>query len=126
MGGVLILLALSISTLLWANLSNPYVWIVLWVTIGFGLIGFSDDYLKLTRRSHKGLPGRFKLLGQVLIAGIATAAIIKISPPDLETALAVPFLKDVLLNLGIGFAVVSIFVMVGASSVRKPVLAPPL
>ncbi len=116
MGGVLILLALSISTLLWANLSNPYVWIVLWVTIGFGLIGFSDDYLKLTRRSHKGLPGRFKLLGQVLIAGIATAAIIKISPPDLETALAVPFLKDVLLNLGIGFAVVSIFVMVGASN----------
>jgi phospho-N-acetylmuramoyl-pentapeptide-transferase len=116
MGGVLILLALSISTLLWANLSNPYVWIVLWVTIGFGLIGFSDDYLKLTRRSHKGLSGRLKLLGQILIAGIATVAIIKISPPNLETALAVPFLKDVLLNLGIGFAVVSIFVMVGASN----------
>jgi len=60
MGGVLILLALAISTLLWADLSNGFVWIVLGVTIGFGLIGFGDDYLKLTKRNHRGLPGRFK------------------------------------------------------------------
>ena len=58
MGGFLILLALSVSTLLWADLANPYVWIVLLVTVGFGLIGFFDDYRKLTRRSHHGSPAR--------------------------------------------------------------------
>src|SRR5258708_7388935 len=61
MGGFLILLALTVSTLLWADLANPYVWTVLVMTVGFGLIGFFDDYRKLTRRSHHGLPGRLKL-----------------------------------------------------------------
>jgi phospho-N-acetylmuramoyl-pentapeptide-transferase len=58
MGGVLILLALVISTLLWADLNNRYVWVVLWVTIGYGVVGFGDDYLKLTKRNSKGLPGK--------------------------------------------------------------------
>ena len=62
MGGFLILLALTVSTLLWADLTNPFVWIVLVVTVGFGLIGFFDDYRKLTRRSHRGLSGRLRLL----------------------------------------------------------------
>src|SRR5262249_42873601 len=75
MGGVLILLALAISTLLWADLRNRYVWIVLWVTIGFGMIGFSDDFLKLTRRNSKGLRGRVKLMAQLLIGLIAALAI---------------------------------------------------
>src|SRR5438477_7482612 len=68
MGGFLILLALTISTLLWADLSNFYVWIVIWMTVSFGLIGFLDDYRKLTRRSHHGVPGRVKLLLEVLMA----------------------------------------------------------
>src|SRR5271169_5585178 len=71
MGGVLILLALVGSTLLWADLANAYVWIVLGVTVGFGLIGFGDDYLKLTRRNSKGLAGRIKLAGQLAIAAVA-------------------------------------------------------
>src|SRR5205814_9980095 len=68
MGGFLILLALTVSTLLWADLSNPYVWIVLWMTVGFGLIGFLDDYRTLTRRSHRGLPAPVKLLLDIVPA----------------------------------------------------------
>src|SRR3954453_21814037 len=71
MGGFLILLALSISTLLWADLSNPYVWIALLVTVGFGLIGFFDDYRKLTRNSHRGLSGKAKLALETLFGAIA-------------------------------------------------------
>src|SRR5205814_6812319 len=68
MGGFLILLALTVSTLLWADISNPYVWIVLWMTVGFGLIGFLDDYRTLTRRSHRGLPAPVKLLLDIVPA----------------------------------------------------------
>ncbi len=68
MGGFLILLALTASTLLWTDLGNPYVWIVLWMTVSFGLIGFLDDFRKLTRRSHHGVPGKVKLLLEILIA----------------------------------------------------------
>jgi len=116
MGGVLILFALAVSTLLWADLSNAYVWVVLFVTIGFGAIGFYDDYLKLTRRNHHGLAGRRKLLAQVLVAGLATVAVMQIAPPALANQLALPFFKDLLLDLGLFFAVVGIFVMVGASN----------
>ena len=79
MGGVLILLALSTATLLWADLSNGYVWVVLIVTLGYGLIGFADDYLKLTKRSSGGLSGRLKLLGQ---GGIGLAAAIVLMQLD--------------------------------------------
>lgn len=116
MGGVLILFALAISTLLWADLTNAYVWVVLFVTIGFGAIGFYDDYLKLTRRNHHGLAGRRKLLAQVIVAGLATVAVMQIAPPALASHLALPFFKDLLLDLGLFFAVVGIFVMVGASN----------
>src|SRR5579863_1040311 len=71
MGGFLILLALTVSTVLWADLANPYVWAVLAVTVGFGLIGFVDDYRKLVRRSHHGVPGRIKLLTEVVLAAVA-------------------------------------------------------
>ncbi len=117
MGGVLILLALTISTLLWTNLSNGYVWIVLAVTVGYGAVGFADDYLKLTRRSSKGLPGKAKLAAQVAIALVAVAYITLLLPEDLETRLAVPFFKDLLINLGLfGFGLLGILVMVGASN----------
>jgi phospho-N-acetylmuramoyl-pentapeptide-transferase len=116
MGGVLILLALTISTLLWADLTNRYVWIVLWVTIGYGAVGFGDDFLKLTKRNSKGLPGRLKLVAQIAIALIAAAAIAAIAPADLRTSLAVPFLKDVLIQLGLVFLLFAVLVMVGASN----------
>ena len=116
MGGVLILLSLAVSTLLWADLTNPYVWVILFVTIGYGAIGFSDDYLKLTRRSHKGLSGRGKLAVQIVIAVAATAWIIQIAPPEMDRHLAVPFFKDLLLNLSWFFLPFAAFVMVGASN----------
>ncbi len=116
MGGVLILLALVISTLLWADLGNRYVWVVLWVTIGYGVVGFGDDYLKLTRRNNKGLPGLLKLTLQVSIGLIAALAISKVAPAELATGLAVPFFKDVLVQLGLFFVPFAILVMVGASN----------
>src|SRR5579885_2147153 len=100
MGGVLILLALAISTLLWADLRDRFVWVVLFVTVGFGAIGFADDYLKLTRRNSKGLPGRRKLIGQIVIAVVAAWAIARLSPTPLDDRLAVPFFKELLIHLG--------------------------
>jgi phospho-N-acetylmuramoyl-pentapeptide-transferase len=116
MGGVLILLALVISTLLWADLENRYVWIVLWVTIGYGVVGFGDDFLKLTKRNSKGLPGRLKLALQIAIALIAALAVPAVAPVEISGKLAVPFLKDVLVPLGIFFVPFAILVMVGASN----------
>src|SRR5579875_2977253 len=71
MGGVLILLAICISTLLWVDLRNPYIWVVLFVTLGYGALGFRDDYLKLTKRSHKGVSANGKLIIQIVIGLIA-------------------------------------------------------
>jgi phospho-N-acetylmuramoyl-pentapeptide-transferase len=116
MGGVLILIALTISTLLWADLSNRYVWCVLFVTAGFGGVGFADDYLKLTKRSSDGLPGRVKLLVQVLISTAIALWISLIAAPEIDTHLAVPFFKSLLLNLGVFFIPFAVFVMVGASN----------
>ncbi|MFD2206338.1 phospho-N-acetylmuramoyl-pentapeptide-transferase [Kiloniella antarctica] len=116
MGGALILLALSVSTLLWANLHNPFIWITLFVTIGFGLIGFGDDYLKLTKRNTKGLPGKAKLFTQVLISVLATWGIMAASPDGMNTHLAIPFFKDLMVNLGLFYIPFAVFVMVGASN----------
>ncbi|MFO1068721.1 MAG: phospho-N-acetylmuramoyl-pentapeptide-transferase [Geminicoccaceae bacterium] len=116
MGGVLILMAVSIATLLWADLSNGYVWVILIVTLGFGLIGFVDDFLKLTKRNSKGLSGRLKLLGQCLIGLVAAFVIIMLTKPPLATGVAVPVLKDVLIPLGYAFPFFAMLVMVGASN----------
>ncbi len=116
MGGVLILMAIAISTLLWADLGNGFVWAVLFVTIGFGAIGLGDDYLKLTRRSSAGLPSRVKFLAQIVIGCVAAIWIVQISPEQLQTHLAIPILKDVLINLGWFFIVFAVVVMVGASN----------
>jgi len=116
MGGVLILLALTLSTLLWADLRNGFVWVVMFVTVGFGAIGFADDYLKLTRRSSRGLPGRLKLLGQIAIGLIAGYAIMRLSPKPLDDSLAVPFFKALLVHLGWLYLALAAFVMVGASN----------
>jgi phospho-N-acetylmuramoyl-pentapeptide-transferase len=116
MGGFLILLALTTSTLLWADLTNPYVWIVLLVTAGFGLIGFFDDYRKLTRRSHRGLSGKVKLLLEGVIAGAACIALAFLMPAPLANAIAVPFFKNVVFNLGWFFLPFGILVVTGASN----------
>jgi phospho-N-acetylmuramoyl-pentapeptide-transferase len=116
MGGLIILLGLLAGTLLWADLTNKYVWAVIFVTAGFGLVGFADDFLKLTRRSHKGVPGRTKLIAECLVAAIATGWIMSLSRDPLTTSLVVPFFKDVVLPLGIGFLPLAVFVMVGASN----------
>ena len=116
MGGFLILMALCISTILWADLKNAYVWIVMLVTIGFGAVGFGDDYLKLSKRNPKGLPGKLKLVCEIAISGIAGWILVNITQEPLSTGLAVPFLKELLVPLGIMFVPFAIFVMVGASN----------
>jgi phospho-N-acetylmuramoyl-pentapeptide-transferase len=117
MGGFLILLALSVSTLLWADLTNGFVWAILYITIGFGTIGFADDILKLTRRSSKGLPSRFKLLAQFAIGTLAVLWLVQLSPPGIQTQLAIPFLKNVLLDLGWFFFIAfGVLVLVGSSN----------
>jgi phospho-N-acetylmuramoyl-pentapeptide-transferase len=117
MGGFLILIALVAGTLLWADLRNRYVWIVLLLTLGFGFIGFIDDYLKVTKRSPRGLSGKLKLVVALAMAGLAAIAIADLSPPVLRYQLAVPFLKSLLIPLGlIGFLLFAALVMVGASN----------
>ncbi len=128
MGGVLILLSVAISTLLWMDLANGYVWSVLIVTLGFGLLGFYDDYRKLTGRSSRGMSSRMKLIGQIVIAAIATYWIMRLGweaqfkyridpATPLATGLAIPFLKGYLLDLGhVAFILFAAFVMVGASN----------
>ena len=116
MGGFLILLAVTISTLLWADLTNPYVWVTLLVTVGFGLVGFFDDYQKLTRKSSRGLPSRTKFLAQVVLSAAATTAVVYITRVPLGTSLAVPFFKSVLPDLGWFFLPLGMFVITGASN----------
>lgn len=116
MGGFLILLALSIATLLWADLRNRYVWAALGVTMAFGLIGFLDDYMKVSQRDSRGLPGKLKFLLEISIAVVAVFWIVSLAPPALSTSLAIPFLKSVLVNLGWVFVLFGAFVIVGASN----------
>ncbi len=116
MGGALILIVIFITTLLWGELSNRYVWTVLVVTMAFGTIGWVDDYLKISRRNSKGLRARWKYFWQS-IAGLS-AAIFLYTTAQLpaETDLIVPFFKDVAIPLGGGFVVLAYFVIVGTSN----------
>ena len=116
MGGFLILLAISVSTLLWVDLGNGYVWSVLLVTIGFGAVGFADDYLKLTARGSKGLPGKVKLLLEIVIAATIAIWIATITRDPLAHGLTVPFFKNLLIDLGWFFVPVAVFIIVGASN----------
>lgn len=100
MGGLMILMGVSVSTLLWADLRNPFVWIVLAVTLSYGAIGFYDDYLKVTRRSTSGFSGKIKLVAEFIIAGFATYLMVHLSQEPLAHSLTVPFLKNVHLYLG--------------------------
>ncbi len=116
MGGTLILMAISFATLLWADLTNGYVWAVLMVTLGFGGIGMIDDFQKLTKRSSKGISARMKLMCQGGIAIIAALWIASITGDPLGTALTFPFFKDVMLQLGWFFLPFATIVMIGTSN----------
>src|SRR5262245_5959256 len=117
MGGALILVAVAISTLLWASLSNRFVWVVLGLTIAFGLIGFIDDYRKLVLRDSRGLAARWKYLLQSLAGfGGALALYLSAQHPEVETALFVPFFKTVSIQMGWFYVVFAYFVIVGTSN----------
>ena len=116
MGGLMVLIAVTISTLLWADIANPFMWYALLVMVGYGLIGFADDYLKLTGRGTKGLPGRYKLLGQSIVGFIAVWGTMNILPPEISTHVAIPFFKDIYINLAWFFPVWGVIVIVGASN----------
>ncbi len=116
MGGALILVAVVVGTLLWADLANRFVWITLGVTVAFGLIGFWDDYLKLVVGDSRGLIARYKYLWQS-VAGLGAAVALYVTArTDIETTLIVPFFKDFLLPLGPFIVVLAYFVIVGSSN----------
>ncbi|WP_319824311.1 phospho-N-acetylmuramoyl-pentapeptide-transferase [Thalassovita sp.] len=116
MGGLLIVGALLTSTLLWARMDNPFVWLVLFVTIAFGLIGFLDDYAKVSKQNTKGVPGKVRLLLGFLIAGIAGFWATMYHPDALQYKLALPVFKDTLINLSFIFIPFAMIVIVGAAN----------
>lgn len=116
MGGLLIVGALLTSTILWARLDNPFIWLVLFVTMSFGMIGFLDDYAKVSKQTVSGVPGKLRLGLGFLIAGIAAYWATLAHPEALQYKLALPVFKDTLLNLGIFFIPFAMFVIVGAAN----------
>lgn len=116
MGGFMILLGFTVSTLLWANLDNEYIWACLVVTTGFGFIGFLDDYHKVTRSSSAGVPGRVKLLMEIAVSTVAVLIIMDKAGPEISGLLTIPFFKNMLLDLGWFMIPFAVFVMVGASN----------
>ncbi|MBD3786750.1 MAG: phospho-N-acetylmuramoyl-pentapeptide-transferase [Sphingomonadales bacterium] len=116
MGGLLILSAMLVSTLLWARLDNGYVWIVLGVTYGYALIGFADDYAKVTKQNVKGVSSRVRMALGLALAAVAGIAAAWLHPENLTGQLALPVFKDVLINLGIFFVPFAMIVIVGAAN----------
>jgi phospho-N-acetylmuramoyl-pentapeptide-transferase len=116
MGGLLIIGTMTVSTLLWVDLRNTYVWAVLFITWGYGLLGFADDYLKVTKRNHKGVSGTLKLLVQMVVGLVTAMWLVALARPPLATVLLVPVFKDILIPLGVFFPVFAMLVMMGASN----------
>jgi phospho-N-acetylmuramoyl-pentapeptide-transferase len=116
MGGLLILVAISVATLLWADLANRFVWITLAVTVAFGLIGFWDDYLKLVVGNSRGLIARYKYFWQSVAGLGAAVALYFTAQAPADTALYVPFFKNVVIPLGVLFIPLTYFVIVGSSN----------
>ncbi|RST85961.1 phospho-N-acetylmuramoyl-pentapeptide-transferase [Aquibium carbonis] len=116
MGGLMIISGIVGSSLLWANLSSVYVWVVLMVTLGFGAIGFYDDYKKVTKQSHLGISGKMRLLLEFLIAGLAATIIMQNGQAPFSSSLTFPFIKDLIINLSIFFIPFAAFVIVGAGN----------
>ena len=116
MGGIIILLPVIISTILWADLSNPYIWITLFVLFSTSILGFADDYIKVTRHSSDGVPGKVKLLIQAVISVISCFAIQKYTPAEYSTTLVFPFFKSLVVDLKILYVFFVLIVIVGASN----------
>ena len=114
MGGILIIFAVVISTLLWANFAVGYVWLALLVTIGFGIIGFLDDYRKLAGKNSRGISGKTRLAAEIVIA--LFVGVILYFKPGFNTQVTIPFFKTVLPNLGWGYIVLCVFIIVGAAN----------
>ncbi|HPB76028.1 MAG TPA: phospho-N-acetylmuramoyl-pentapeptide-transferase, partial [Chromatiaceae bacterium] len=116
MGGALMLVGVGISTLLWSNLANLYVWIVLLVTLAFGAIGLVDDYKKLVLRNPRGLAARYKYFWQSVVGLIAAVLLYGLAETPAETALLIPYLKDVSVQLGPWYILLTYLVIVGSSN----------
>jgi phospho-N-acetylmuramoyl-pentapeptide-transferase len=116
MGGALILVAIAVSTLLWADLGNRYVWVVLSVTLLFGVIGFVDDYIKLVRQDPKGLLSRYKYFWQSVVGAGAAVFLYQTAVTPAETQLIIPFFKDVIVPLGAWYILLTYLVIVGSSN----------
>ncbi|HEX9072528.1 MAG TPA: phospho-N-acetylmuramoyl-pentapeptide-transferase [Pseudolabrys sp.] len=116
MGGLMILSGLMMSTVLWANPKSPYVWVVLGVTLSFGLIGFYDDYLKIIKQTHTGISGRTRLIVEAVIAVAACTALANLGRGPIATSLVFPFFKELVFNLGWAFVLLGAFVIVGAGN----------
>jgi len=114
MGGILIIFSVVISTLLWANLTVDYVWLVLLVTVGYGIIGFMDDYRKLVKVNSKGIPGKARLAGEIAIA--LFVGVVLYLKPDFSSNISIPFFKTILPDLGWGYVILSTFIIVGAAN----------
>jgi phospho-N-acetylmuramoyl-pentapeptide-transferase len=116
MGGLMILISVVVSTILWMDISNIYTWAVLFVTVGFGLVGFFDDYRKLTNRSSHGVSGKVRLVIQIAISALAVFAVTSTASSGASNAVAIPFVKDYMLQLGMLYVPFAVFVIVGASN----------
>jgi len=116
MGGLLILSAMVFSSLLWARWDNGFVWMLLFVTVSFGMVGFLDDYHKVSKNSHNGVPGRIRLGIGFMIAGFAGLMASVLHPPELANQLALPFLKDALVNLSWFYLPFCMLVIAGAAN----------
>jgi phospho-N-acetylmuramoyl-pentapeptide-transferase len=116
MGGLMILFGIVVSTLLWANLANAYVWIVLGVTLCFGAVGFYDDYLKVTKQTHAGFSGKLRLGIELLIAGVACYYLVSLGREPFASSLTFPFFKELILPLGWAFLLFGAFIIVGAGN----------
>ncbi|PZP40209.1 MAG: phospho-N-acetylmuramoyl-pentapeptide-transferase [Pseudomonas fluorescens] len=117
MGGIGVVAAVSFSTLMWASLSNPYVWLLLFLFVSFGAIGFMDDYLNLTRRWKKGLPGKLRLAIGALVSTLFLLGYIYVNGTAVATEIYFPFIKDLVVGIGIwGFVMFGVFVMVGTAN----------
>ncbi|MDQ5986278.1 MAG: Phospho-N-acetylmuramoyl-pentapeptide-transferase [Syntrophus sp. SKADARSKE-3] len=114
MGGLLIIFSVVISTLLWANLTVIYIWLIILVTVSFGLIGFFDDYRKLTNQSSRGVPGKVRLLAEILIA--LFVGVIVFTKPGFTSSMTIPFFKTVLPNLGWAYIPLAAFIIVGCAN----------
>ena len=114
MGGMLIIFAVVVSTILWANLGVVYIWLVLLVTVGFGLIGFLDDYKKLVVKNSRGVSGKTRLAAEIIIA--LFVGVVLYFKPGFNTQVTIPFFKTVLPNLGWGYIVLCVFIIVGAAN----------